>query len=183
MAYTSERINAFRAEINEQLAKISQIVGEPVELTRFNGAIARVSNNEPAENWLGLFSVERTLQDYQIRIVPDLLNSQRPPHTFTITSFRLSPFPGCCALAISHGMIVANPFRRKGINQIGNVIRQLISKASGYTTLVCTDIITNEAQRRTLSKNGWKDIHTTVNRRTNNTVIISCKDLWRAGEA
>lgn len=95
-----------------------------------------------------------------------------------ITDWCLVPFPGCCAFCISTQVWVSPTFRKRGINTLSNKFRQEIASDAGYTGLICTDVITNEAERKTLKKTGWIDIYGTTNRRTNNEVAISLVELY-----
>lgn len=94
-----------------------------------------------------------------------------------VTSFSIRPFPGCCAFAISTGTVMYDPFFGRGINKHGLAIREEIARLVGYTALVCTDVTNNERERKTLSRRGFKDLITVLNRRTNNEVAISIKVL------
>ena len=98
-------------------------------------------------------------------------------HTEVITQFCMVEFPGCCAFCISHSVYVFEKFRKRGVNRIANELRQWIAKEFGYTALVCTDVTTNVAERKTLAGNGFRDIYQVVNLRTNHPVAISVKEL------
>ena len=54
-----------------------------------------------------------------------------------------------------------------------NTFRQDIARTLGYSSLMCTDIEQNVNQRKLLKTNGWKDIHSVINKRTKNHVYIS----------
>jgi hypothetical protein len=86
-------------------------------------------------------------------------------------------FPGCCAFAISTGAYVEAEYRRKGVNRLSNQFRQSIARQAGYTALICTDKLDNTPERKTLEAEGWKDIYSVTNSRTNNLVAISIKEL------
>lgn len=101
----------------------------------------------------------------------------RPNRPFVVTSWTLGEMPGCCAFGISTGVQVPNTFRGRGINTISNQFRCRLARFCNYTKLLCTDVAHNEPERRTLAKNGWKDILTVKNRRTGNTVHLSMHDL------
>lgn len=94
-----------------------------------------------------------------------------------VTSFRLVEFPGCCAILVSTGASVREEFRDKGINTLSNQLRQEIAKVAGYTAIICTDVVTNEPERRTLGKNGFEDIYFLTNKRTGNKLAVSIKEL------
>lgn len=95
----------------------------------------------------------------------------------TLTSWSLYEFPSCCAFCVSTQARVEKPYIKKGVNTRSNLFRQELAKDAGYSALICTDIETNTAERKTLAKNGFKDIYTISNKRTGNTVLISVKEL------
>jgi hypothetical protein len=94
-----------------------------------------------------------------------------------ITSWGLYEFPSCCAFCVSTGAFVEPISRRKGINTLSNRFRQDLAKEAGYSALICTDILTNVGERRTLEVNEFKDIYQIRNARTGNEVVISVKEL------
>lgn len=94
-----------------------------------------------------------------------------------IAQFSLYQFPSCCAFCVSTGAYVEEQYRRRGINTIANRLRQWIAKEAGYSALICTDVANNVAERKTLAKNGFKDIYELDNKRTGNRVLISVKEL------
>lgn len=94
-----------------------------------------------------------------------------------ITSFKLGQLHGCCGVCVSFNTDVSEKFRKKGINKIGNKLRQEIARVCGYTVLLCTDVESNVPQRKTLETEGWQKLFTFVNSRTNNQVNISVKHL------
>lgn len=96
---------------------------------------------------------------------------------YAIASFRLYEMPHCCAIIISCNASVAIEYRNKGIGKILNQFRQDIGRLLGYSTMMCTDIDQNTAQRKVLKANGWKDVHSVVNKRTQNKVYVSVIDL------
>ena len=59
------------------------------------------------------------------------------------------------------------------IGTILNQLRQDIGRLLGYSSIICTDIQQNTNQRKLLETNGWKDIHSVINKRTNNRVYLS----------
>jgi hypothetical protein len=94
-----------------------------------------------------------------------------------IIRFTLYAFPGCCAFLISTNAYVNGDFTNRGIGTLANQLRIDIATALGYSAIVCTDVDTNTHQRKILAKNRWKDIFTIRNKRTNNIVHISVKQL------
>lgn len=94
-----------------------------------------------------------------------------------IASFTLGQLPGCCAYIISTQAAIGLNYRNKGLGTLLNLFRIEIGKYMGYSALLCTDIDTNEAQRKILNKNGWKDVHKIRNKRTHNLVYLSVIEL------
>lgn len=164
-------IGKFVSELDEQLAKITGIVGFPVELTRQQG---------------NLFRPVR--EDATILAQPELDFNPRELSFFSITNgdrsktvahFKVSAFPGCCAYAISTGVVVGHAYRRNGINKIALRIRELIARHTGYTALIATTTTHafHAGSLRTLRGAGYKELTETVNRRTGNRVILFIKEL------
>ena len=91
--------------------------------------------------------------------------------------FTIKQMPGCCGICISTGCWIHHNSRNKGIGTLLNKLRIDLARGLGYGILMCTDVTSNQHQRRILSKNGWKDIYTFVNPRTNHEVAISVIDL------
>lgn len=94
-----------------------------------------------------------------------------------IAEFTLRSFPGCCAFAISTASYVAHTFQKKGLGTLLNQFRQEIAKRQGYPAIICTDRKDNAPERKILTKEGWEDIFTIKNTRTNHDVFISVKKL------
>jgi hypothetical protein len=78
--------------------------------------------------------------------------------------------PHCCAFMISCNVYVSASYRNKRIGTTLNSLRQDIGRVLGFTSILCTDIEKNIHQRQLLKTNGWKDIHSVINKRTNNQV-------------
>lgn len=94
-------------------------------------------------------------------------------NTIWAASWRLYQMPHCCAICVSCESSVKPAFRGKGLGTLLNTMRKEISTMLGYSLLLCTDIEANTPQRKILATNGWKDIYSVLNRRTNNVVHIS----------
>jgi hypothetical protein len=94
-----------------------------------------------------------------------------------VSSWKLVELPGCCGVCVSTEVWIAPNYRGKGINHLCLQLRELIAVYSGYTVLLCTDMITNTAERKTLERAKFKDIYEFTNKRTNNRVAISIKNL------
>lgn len=91
--------------------------------------------------------------------------------------FRLYQLPGCCGVCVSSGAHIAQKFRGKGLNVILNKFRMELAKHMGYSSMLCSDIASNEPSKKTLKKNGWKDVFQFKNKRTNNIIDISVISL------
>ena len=94
-----------------------------------------------------------------------------------ISSWKLYQMPHCCAFMVSCNVKVAVKFRNKRIGTVLNQLRQDIGRLLNYSSVICTDIEQNTHQRQLLKTNGWKDVHSVVNKRTNNRVFISVINL------
>lgn len=90
-----------------------------------------------------------------------------------IASFVLYELHHCCAFMVSCKAEVMPRFRNKKIGTTLNQLRQDIGRVLGYSAILCTDIEQNTHQRQLLKTNGWKDIHSLVNKRTNNRVYLT----------
>jgi hypothetical protein len=94
-----------------------------------------------------------------------------------IASFELYPMINCCGICVSTKAMVAFAWQHKGIGTLLNSFRVDLARHLGYGLLLCTDVETNEYQRKVLAKNGWKDLYKFVNPRTRNSVFISAINL------
>lgn len=90
-----------------------------------------------------------------------------------ISTFRIYQMPHCCAFAISCDVKVYHPFTSKGVGKLLNQFRQDLCKLMNYSALLCTDVDHNGAQRKVLKVNGWDDIYSVINKKTDNVVHIS----------
>ncbi len=90
-----------------------------------------------------------------------------------VSSFSLQQLTGCCGVLVSTGSSVNANFQRKGVATRLNQLRKDIAQYLNYSIMLCTDVDSNEAQRRVLEKNGWQDVYQFTNRRTNNLLNIS----------
>lgn len=162
--------------VSEFLRKIAAAIQQPVDqlrLVRYDryanqsrGKWVEVDDNN-AESYLKPdYGYGAALSSYSVRLSGK-----------DVLSFGLYQFPSCCAFCVSTGAVTNTGFRGRGLNIIANQFRQDLAKYFGYASLICTDVADNEPERKTLARNGFKDIHKVVNPRTGNTVIISIKDL------
>jgi len=94
-----------------------------------------------------------------------------------VASFELYPMVGCCGICVSTKATVDKAYRNRGIGALLNGLRIDIARYLGYGLLLCTDVESNEYQRKILKRNGWMDLHKVVNPRTKNTIFISAINL------
>jgi hypothetical protein len=113
-----------------------------------------------SENW--------TLGTYEVYQIVDNYDKPR-----LISSFKLYQLQHCCAFMVSCNAEIMEEYRNKRIGTILNNLRQDIGRQLGYTAILCTDIEQNVNQRKLLKTNGWKDIYSIINKRTNNRVYLS----------
>jgi hypothetical protein len=95
----------------------------------------------------------------------------------TIASFELHPMINCCGICVSTKSNISEKYRNKGLGTILNSIRIDIARYNNYSLLLCTDIESNIPQRKILKANGWKDVHSFVNKRTINRVYLTVINL------
>lgn len=183
MASYKARDNATLETLQPYLKQIEGIVGEPVELSRLD---RRTTSYGPLHDTEQLAVCDDEPRYYYSFFA---VRTQKAYPTFdpygkaqdrqrVITQWKIVPFPGCCAFCISTEVIVGAPYTRKGVNRVGIQLRQEIARLTGFTGIVCTDLQTNTAERRTLAKAMWKDVYQVTNRRTTNSVNLSVKDLY-----
>lgn len=94
-----------------------------------------------------------------------------------VSRWKLYEMPHCCAFMISCSVSVREEFRNKRIGTILNQLRQDIGRMLGYSSVLCTDIEENINQRKLLKTNGWLDLYSVVNKRTNNRVYLSVVNI------
>jgi len=94
-----------------------------------------------------------------------------------VSTFELYQMPHCCGICVSTASNVAKSYQRMGIATCLNALRQDVASLLGYSLLLCTDCDGNEAQRKVLKNNDWKDIFSFINRRTGNKLNISVKKI------
>lgn len=97
--------------------------------------------------------------------------------TVFISSFLLYEMPHCCGILLSCGSFVEPSYRKKNLGSILNNFRIDLGKYLDYSLILCTDKIRNLPQRKILENNKWKDIYSFKNKRTDNDLFISVKDI------
>lgn len=94
-----------------------------------------------------------------------------------IARFNLMQMPACCGICVLTNSAVSYSYQKKGIATLLGQMQKDIAIWNGFTVLLCTDVATNTAQKKVLSRNGWFDLWRFQNKRTNNYVDISVTDL------
>jgi hypothetical protein len=153
------------------LDKISAILGFEVVLTRFNsisGGFDPVTAHNVSAYYL---SADNKNNPYYIR------SNYTDKSNVTVTHFRIVQFPGCCALAVSNGVIVSKEYRAKGVNTVAIQLRKKIAKVSGYAGLLATDVVHNHFSQQSFKRAGFKELFRVKNYRTPNTVNVVIADL------
>jgi hypothetical protein len=96
---------------------------------------------------------------------------------YPIASFKLYALPHCCGVMVSSQAFVAHKWRKRGIGQALNEMRQDLGRFYGYSVMLCTDVVDNEVQRHILQKAGFQDLMQFNNKRTGHQVAISAISL------
>ena len=172
-------------EVTDLEARISEMLGTKCwfEYSRWDGA-KRLEDGKPSDVYDGLLKdlldimPGRYHNDHLICLKKEVSVDYNGRSDYGIVaSMRLYQLPGCCGVAVSSGSTVVEKYRRKGLNTILNKFRMELAKHMGYTVLLCSDLHSNEASKKTLAKNGWKDIYQFKNKRTNNVIDIAAINL------
>jgi len=98
-----------------------------------------------------------------------------------VAHFNLQQLPGCCGICVSFYAYVFDEYRKRGLGNLLNKMRQQIAWDSLYTILLCTDVEKNTPQQKILTKNGWEKLLTFKNRNTDNMVCLHTIELKDTG--
>ena len=85
----------------------------------------------------------------------------------------ITTMPGCSQICIFHNVFVKPEARNKGIGSRAHYERLCEARALGYQMALCTVISSNIAQKKILSKAGWKYHQFFNSEKTENPV-----ELW-----
>lgn len=91
--------------------------------------------------------------------------------------YYLSPFPGNCGIVVSNYVWLSEHCRGYGLGEFFHKERLSFMEDMNYSCGMCTTVDGNKPQEAILRNNGWKIVHTFVNKRTNNKCLIWVKDL------
>jgi len=109
------------------------------------------------------------------RQVPVVSNQQL--NDMIWSSYNLDQLPGCCGVVVSNGAYLNHNQRGYGLGEYFHKERIDLATYMGYSCMMATTILNNEAENHILRNNGWKTVHSFVNKRTGNTVLIWIKDI------
>ncbi len=161
--YIEQKINAGTAKERLEFKEIGELFYNKPDWEDADPKLQEIYRNNTLTSLWGLGKIE----------VRQVINTAE----FTISSWKLYEMPHCCAFMISCNVIVRPTYANKNIGTILNLLRIEIGKLLNYSAILCTDIAQNTKQRAILAKNGWKDVYNVKNKRTNNIVFLSIKDI------
>lgn len=107
-----------------------------------------INDGELAEN---LWDSNKDGDVFHFRIAPEGDRNK------AIATFNLSKMPGSNDTLISNDAFISPEHRKKGLGTILNAMRIDIAKRLFFRALICTNSLSNEPQRKILTKNGWQD--------------------------
>jgi len=87
-----------------------------------------------------------------------------------VARWELVQMKNCCGICVSTAAQVRPAYRNKGIGLVLNQIRIDLARSMGYSLVFCTDVVSNEPQQKILKANGWKRVHTFLNKGSGNVV-------------
>jgi hypothetical protein len=173
--------SSYLEDVRQGIAAIGAAVGFDVELYRAINSVWTLIDPDKGFQTLSNDAIP-SYPGYVYEGLPKygsfrVIRKGEKPENGAVTSFYMSPFPGCCALAISTGANVSENYRRRGVNKAANQLRQALAGVTGYTGVVATEVIKNETSIRMLKSNGFKPLYQLKNKRTNNLVDLMIKEL------
>lgn len=153
-----------------------ELVGVPKKLQILLNGVLKTEAwslyNKTHKNPYHVYEDKLPVGFYELIITGDIVDKG-----LLIASFQLYPMINCCGICVSTRAYVAPKFQGQGIGTIMNQVRIDIARNAGYSLLMCTDVESNIKQRAILKRNGWRDLDSFINRRTNNRVYISVINL------
>lgn len=91
--------------------------------------------------------------------------------------YEFNQFPGCAQLIVSNHAFITKDQRGKGFGQKQQLAKLEFAAQLGYNCIICTVKQSNVAEKRILSKNGWKHVHTFFNTESNCPIEIHVRDI------
>lgn len=177
-APTPLKYRTFR--IQEIIDKISEKVGFPVELVRFDGNKVEQKPAFRAQTYPYAGSTSHlnstTYEYFWLLKEGDTikLGEKLASYQYAAT-FRVVEFPGCCGLSILTA-VHAVP-QNKGVGTLVHELAEEMSKETGYTYMVVTDVTSDEPEMKIWSKLRYKTLHTFTSARTSNEISIAVKQV------
>jgi hypothetical protein len=111
------------------------------------------------------------------------LNPGSPEYQFNVdfvSKFSLKQLSGCCGVVVLYHAAVYGKFQHLGLGTLLNRMRLEWARSMGYGVALCTDV-TNpdhaDYEQKILKKNGWSDLYSFKNPRTENKVTMSVINL------
>lgn len=90
----------------------------------------------------------------------------------TFGACEIDSIPGCSQLAISHGFFIKSQHRHQNFGSANHQLRLDRAKDLCYDCMIATVDAANESEKKILTKNGWKCLHSFKNSKTEHTVEI-----------
>ena len=126
----------------------------------------KVLTNRMGENWIGHFILEVSRNSpYRIRL--DILENKK-----RVAGFQLVEQVNCCGVIVSTRTYVYNSVKDMGYAQEMMELKIALAKEFGYSAMLATVVMKNEAEVHILEKFGWKCGETFVNTRSKNELGI-----------
>ncbi len=173
----SELFNSYKEKISSLLKQRLEDVIIERDGTPVNYILYYEKNEEEAREFCKGLGIDFNMENFIMRQGFGLGKFKVKLGEVEVASFRLYELQHCCAFMVSCTAKVEEDYQGRGLGSLMNQFRQDIGRCLGYTSILCTDLKSNEAQRHILKKNGWKDIHEITNKRTNNELYLSVIDL------
>jgi hypothetical protein len=111
--------------------------------------------------------------------IKELVDHANPEHRDKIFlgGCKLIEQPGCCGMAVMYNSFISIDYRGKKFGQFLVKLLETIAKEKGFSTIVCTDRVSNEPQKAILDKFGFIKQFRFRNAKTNNLVEFRVKAL------
>lgn len=126
----------------------------------------KVLTNRMGENWIGHFILEVS-RNSPFRIRLDILENKK-----RVAGFQLVEQVNCCGVIVSTRTYVYNSVKDMGYAQEMMELKIALAKEFGYSAMLATVVMKNEAEVHILEKFGWKCGETFVNTRSKNELGI-----------
>lgn len=102
----------------------------------------------------------------------DIANRRNPFYQFRIESFN-----GCSGIAIIRDVFLKEEHRGYGLAIQFLNLQEQVAKDFGYSAMMCSVVLGNHPQQKTLHKNAWEYIKEFDNKRSGNRVRLYYKKI------